>query len=92
MPIMEANRLAFTSVLPFQPEPIQALTASFAAADGTAYTVVIRRWAAASAARCRLCRDCTAKFGADRQAVCVVAVEGSLPAGSAPLFSPDGLT
>ncbi len=88
---MEAEKLAFTPVLGFQPEPIQTLTASFAAGDGTTYTAVIRRWAAASAARCRLCRDCTAKFGADRQAVCVVAVEGDLPRGSAPLFSPDGL-
>jgi len=82
--IMEAEQLTFAPVLPFQPEPIQTLTASFAAGDGTTYTAVIRRWAATSAARCRLCRDCTAKYGADRQAVCVVAIEGGLPEGSAP--------
>ena len=87
----DAALIASHAVLPLQPAPIQALTAAFEAADGTAYTVIIRRWHAAAAARCRLCRVCTARTGPDRQAVCIVAVEGGVAAGSAPLFSADGL-
>lgn len=78
-------------ILPLRPEPIQTLVASFEAGDGTAYTAVVRRWTAAASARCRLCRVCTARVGEDRQALCVVAVEGPVSPGSAPLYSPDGL-
>lgn len=80
------------SILPLQPEPIQTLVASFVAADGTDYTALIRRWTATASARCRLCRTCTAKLGIDRQAICIIAVEGVIDEGSAPLFSADGLT
>lgn len=78
-------------VVPFRPTPIQALTVSFRAADGTLCAAVIRRWTAVAAARCRLCRSCTAKVGADRQAVCVVPVQGDPPRGPDALYySPDG--
>jgi hypothetical protein len=63
------------------PEPIQALRVAFRAADGTAYTAMVRRWTAASAAGCRLCGVCTARPGADGQWLCVVAVEGEAPEG-----------
>jgi len=87
----ETDRVCSCGTLPLRPEPVQTLVASFEAGDGTPYTAVVRRWAAAAAARCRLCRVCTAKFSADRQALCVVAVEGEVPPGSAALYSPDGL-
>jgi hypothetical protein len=87
----EANRIGPGGILPLQPEPIQTLVASFEDSDGTTCTAVVRRWTAAAAARCRLCRACSARVGPDSQAVCIVAIEGRISRASAALFSPDGI-
>ncbi len=87
--LRDADRIAARSILAFQPEPIQTLVASFSTTDGPDYTVLVRRWSAGSVARCRLCRNCTAKVGSDDQAVCIIAVEGSISEEGAPLFSAD---
>lgn len=75
------------AIVPFQPEPIQTLKVALESADGTTYTVIVRRWTEVAAARCRLCRACTALVGVDRQAICVVAVEEGVPAASAAVLA-----
>jgi hypothetical protein len=78
------------ALLPFRPEPLQAVAASFEDGSGTSYTVITRRWTQHGAACCRLCKVCTACLGPDHQAMCVVAVEGRIPEGSVAFFSVDG--
>ncbi len=87
--ISDVDRFPFREILPLQPEPIQTLVANFDDGDGVAYTTVVRRWTSIAAARCRLCRHCTAKVGIDQQAVCVITMIGSIDAESAPLYSQD---
>ena len=88
----DADRIPALAILPFRPEPIQTLRASFRSAEGTHYTAIIRRWHEAAAARCRLCQVCTAKVGVDHQAVCIVATEGMPAKGASPPVGPlDGM-
>ena len=72
-------RVEAPAILSLQPRPVQTLRASLTGQDGFKYVLLIRRWRANEVGRCRLCRQCTAKAGPDRQAVCVVAVDGEAP-------------
>ena len=51
--------------------------------------MLVRRWSAAEVGRCRLCDLCTAKVGPDRQAVCIVAVDGAVAEDLASLDAGD---
>ena len=85
--IRKANLPSACSILTLQPDPVQTLRAAITGQDGVSYTMLVRRWAVADVGRCRLCRHCTAKVGADRQAVCIVAVDGPVPEDQAPLYA-----
>lgn len=75
------------ATIAFQPEPMQTIVSYEDRGPGQVETHIVRRWANAHAARCRLCERCVFTPGEDGQGLCHVAVSGRVPASQAPMYS-----
>lgn len=73
--------------LPIQPRPIQWLSATIRI-NNRVVTALARLWWPGDSRRCRLCTQCTACHSLG---VCLVVINGSVPAAELPTYSTRGL-